>query len=185
MKPNPLPQLILDADPFLRRCGIPYWALAQFRQMRLEDLYLLVDFDTPGLGEAPGTAGVSLTRERGYYRLNAGWLAHLGKNARRRGHLWAWVDFKILPNRKIELIQTGTPGPDNRLEALRLVELVLRRAVLLSRWARRDGDKKAWFAMSPDFFHNRTDSETGALEWLERMRGPALGRSSYPPLKEF
>lgn len=182
MTKSSLPKIILDADPLLSRWGLPHWAWARIRELRVGESLLLVDFDGPGIGKCPGTAGVSLTRERGgTFRLEAGWLAHLGKNAQRRGHLWAWVDFKMLPKRQLELVQPdGAPGQDTRRRALQLVQVVMRRAVLLARWAKRDGDDDAFIALAPQYFMTRHDSEEGAMVWLEKLRGPALVRDPAP-----
>jgi hypothetical protein len=174
--------IILDADAVFTRSGLPYWAIAQFRQMRAGDELSLVDFMAPGVCASTGQVSVTIRRERGYFRLDAGWTAHLGKNAQRRGHLWTWVHFKLLPNRKIELIQIGgIPGIDVRLHALRLVKVVLRRANLLSAWAKRDGDKDAFAAMALVFFRNRQETDDGAEQWLERLRGPELVRTASEP----
>jgi len=133
------------------------------------------------VGSTPSTAGVSLFREYGYFRLESGWLLNLGKNSMRRGHLWSWVEFKMLPGRKLELIKVGgAPDEDTRRRALYLVQVVLRRAKLLARWAERSGDRKAMVALSPSYFKSRTTTELDALTWLERMRGPELGK--YPTL---
>jgi len=172
-----LPPIVLDADPLLRRFGLPYWALARMREMRVGDQLLLVNFDAPDVvTRGHGHVAVTLTRERGgLFHIEAGWLAHLGRNAQRRGHLWSWAYFKILPHRKLELVQKGgAAGQDTRRRALQLVEVVMRRACALSRWAKRDGDRQAYAAMSPDFFMSRCATEVCALPWLEKLRGPAL-----------
>lgn len=179
-----LPPIILDIDPILRRCDLPYWALARFRALKVDESYLLADFDGPGLCDGAGNAGVSLTRgRRGVFHLEAGWMLHIGANARRRGHLWSWVDFKLLPGRKIELVQKAGRDTDVRMLAFRQVEKVLRRAALLARKAKAEGEKAAYAAITPARFMSRAESELGAAEWLEKLRGPALTRSVYPALQ--
>ena len=169
------PSLVLDADPFLVRSGLPYWALGRFREMRLGDEFALVAFEAPGIVGSSGYAGVTITRHRGFFRLSAVWTAHLGKNALRRGHLISRADFKLMPHRKLELVQVErTPGEDVRYEAFRQVERVLRRAVALSRWAKQSGDRRAASAITPDHFMCRYGAEPAAGAWLEGLRGPEL-----------
>ena len=176
------PPVVIDADPWLRSCRLPYCTLARFRAMRVGDVYLLVDFDGPGIVPAVGGRGaVHLERERGAYVLGAVWTLHLGRNARRRGHLWVpAMRFRILSGRRLELLEDKGPGAP--LDGLRLASVVLRRAALLSRWARASGEQSAggsWdrpsTALSPQFFHRRAGTEIAAAAvWLERLRGPAL-----------
>ena len=149
--------------------------------MRVGDVLVLVDFDAPNFCDSIGNAGVTLTRERGgMFRLEAGWVAHLGKNAQRRGHLLTWVDFKMCKGRQLELHQPSFFGPgDGRRQALDLVTVVMRRAVLLARWAKRDGDRAAYTALSPDHCMHGGGQPDGALAWLEKLRGPAL-RTTAP-----
>jgi hypothetical protein len=77
--------------------------------------------------------------------------------------------------RQLELRQPKflTDG-DGRRRALDLVTIVMRRAVLLSRWAKRDGDRDAYTALSPDHCMCGVGQPTGALAWLEKLRGPEL-----------
>ena len=174
--------VILDADPWLRSCRLPYFALAKFRAMRVGDAYLLVDFAGPGITPAvEGRGAVHLERERGAYVLSAVWTLHLGRNACRRGHLWVPATrFRILSGRRLELL--GDKGPGAPLEGLRLSAVVLRRSAQLSRWARASGEQGAggswtppFAALSPQFFHRRAGTEIAAAAvWLERLRGPAI-----------
>jgi hypothetical protein len=176
MQKSTLPQIVLDVDPLLRRWGLPYWTWARMRRMRVGDILVLADFDAPNICGILGNVGVTLTRERGgLFRLEAGWVAHLGKNAQRRGHLLTWVDFKMCNGRQLELHQPKFIGQgDGRLRALELVTVVMRRAVLLARWAKRDGDRAAYTALSPDHCMNGSGQPDGALAWLEKLRGPEL-----------
>jgi hypothetical protein len=167
----------LDVDPFLRRTGLPYWTWAKLRQMRVGQEFELVNFVAPGiLPEVEGAVAVTVERQRGgVFRLDAVWTAHLGKNAQRRGHLLVWAHFKMLPGRKLELLpDKSATRPDSHLWCLRLIRVVLRRAALLARWAKRDGDRDAFGALYPGFFGTRYGPEDGALRWLEKLRGPAL-----------
>lgn len=146
------------------------------RRMRVGETMVLADFDAPNFCGSIGNAGVTLTRERGgRFRLEAGWVAHLGKNAQRRGHLLTWVDFKMCAERQLELHQPGFFGEgDGRRRALDLVTVVMRRAALLARWAKQDGDRDAYTALSPDHCMNGGGRPDGALAWLEKLRGPNL-----------
>lgn len=112
-------------------------------------------------------------RRGGVFRLEAAWIAHLGKNARRRGHLWVHVDFKMLPGRKLELIPyKSESGDDYHFHALRLIEVVMRRAVLLAAWAKRSGDLEACRAIAPSGFMSRYFPQDGALWWLKGLSCP-------------
>ena len=182
MQKSSLPPIILDVDPLLRRWGLPYWTWARLRKMRVGDTMVLADFDAPDLCGVQGNAGVTVSRERGgRFRIEGGWLAHLGKNAMRRGHMLTWVDFKMCNGRQLELLQprSFSDGEDGRRRALEMVTVIMRRAVLLSRWAKRDGDRDAYMALAPDYCMCGSGQPDGALAWLEKMRGPEL-RSTAP-----
>ncbi|KVP96626.1 hypothetical protein WJ97_12135 [Burkholderia ubonensis] len=169
--------LILDVDPFLRRCGLPCWTWAQIRRLRVGQQLQLVNFLAPGLcATLDGGATVTIERMRGgIYRLEAAWLAHLGKNAKRRGHLWVWVDFKMLTGRRLELIPSkSATRADSHTWCLRLIEVVLRRAGLLALWAKREGDSDAFGALMPCLYRHRHGQDDGAMAWLEKRRGPPL-----------
>lgn len=183
MQKSSLPQIVLDVDPLLRRWGLPPWAWARFREMRVGDTLALADFDAPNLCGIDGNAGVTVTRQRGgVFRLEAGWVVHLGKNALRRGHLLTWVDFKMCKGRQLELHQPHFFAEgDGRRRALELVTIVMRRAVLLARWAKRDGDRAAYTALAPDHCMSGSGQPDGALAWLEKLRGPEL--TATPPAK--
>ncbi|KVP39870.1 hypothetical protein [Burkholderia ubonensis] len=175
MQKNPVTSLVLNIDPLLRRWGLPYWTWAQIRKLRVGQELLLVDFLAP-CGAVEGVVSVTIERMRGgIFRLDAGWIAHLGKNAWRRGHLWAQLDFRMLTGRQLELIpRKSETGADYHFHALRQIEVVMRRASLLARWAKRDGDREASWAMTPAAFMTRYHAQDGALAWLDKMRGPGL-----------
>lgn len=177
MTKSTLPPLLIDVDPLLRRWGLPYWTWARLRAMRVGDVKQFASFDAPCFGEVLGSVGVTVVREKGgFFRVEAGWVAHLGRNAMRRGHMLTWVDFKMRPGRQIELFQPrGFGDGDFRSGALRQVTVILRRANLLARWAKRDGDRDAYTSMSPDHCMFGGGSDAGALHWLEKLRGPELG----------
>ena len=170
--------VVIDADRWLRSCRLPYYALAQFRKMRVGDMYLLADFNGPGIvPECEGVAAVHLERERGAFVLSAVWTLHLGRNAKRRGHLWVPATrFRIIAGRRLELFDDELPGAP--IDGLRLSARVLRRSALLARWAKASvegGHRGAPFAaMHPAFFHCRFGTESGAVWWLNLLRGPAL-----------
>lgn len=175
MKIANLPELLIPADPLLAAAGLPYYALAKIRNLRVGEGYTLVNFAAPGFCGTTANVSATIVRERrGIYRLEAGWMAHLGKNAQRRGHLWSWAFLRLKPGRQFELVQADGPGPDVRRVSLRMVEKVLRRAVLLADWAKRSGDTAAFRAISPAFFYSRCEEDVMGLHWLERLRGPAL-----------
>lgn len=169
-----LPPLIVDADPWLRRFRLPYWALARLRAMRVGDTLLLTEFEAPGLADGTGVAGVCVTRLRGSFQMESVWTAHLGKNALRRGHLWWSVSFKVLAGRRLALLQPEPWEGDFRLAGLRQAAVVLRRSRMLARWAAAAGDSRAAAALEPLNFMTRHDIETDALRWLEGLRGPAV-----------
>lgn len=167
-----LPPLLVDANLWLRRFRLPYWTLASLRKMPIGDVLLLTEFQAPGLVQGTGLAGVSVTRYRGYFQLEVVWTAHLGKNARRREHVWWSMEFKLRPGRQLELLQQAWIDGDFRMAGMRQAEVVLRRARLLSRWAARAGEPRAAAALEPSHFHTRKGPETDALRWLESLRGP-------------
>jgi hypothetical protein len=176
MTKSTLPAIIIDVDPLLRRWGLPFWTWARLRQLRVGETLTLAAFEAPCFGAVNGSVGVTVSRERGgIFRVEAGWVAHLGKNAQRRGHLLTWVDFKMCAGRQLELIQPRFLGDgDCRRRALHMVTVVMRRAVLLAHWAKRDGDRSAYTSMSPDHCMTGSGSDDGALSWLEKLRGPEL-----------
>lgn len=181
--------IIVDADEWLRSMRLPYWALNQFRTMKVGDELPLVGFSGPGLHDTmQGEASVVLSRNRGAFELDAGWLLHVGKNAQIRGHLWSAVGFKILPGRKLELLSShkGPAGEDIRLACMSHVTLVMRRAALLSRWAKSSGDGASWSQMHPGGFAARSRRGGAAEEvpFLLGLRGPDVSSARvrrYPP----
>ena len=181
MQKSRFDSLILDIDPLLRRWGLPYWAWAKFRRLRVGQQLLLVDFLAP-CGPSDGAVAVTLERLRGgRLRLDAAWIAHLGKNAMRRGHLWVQLEFKMLPGRQIELIPSkSATGEDYHFRALRLIEVVMRRAVLLARWAKHSGDLEACWAISPSSYMSRCSPRDDALSWLDTLRGPEPWTTARP-----
>lgn len=185
MTKSTLPPLLIDVDPLLRQWGLPFWTWARLRDLRVGDSLAFASFDAPGFGGATGSVGVTVSRERGgIFRIEAGWVAHLGKNAQRRGHLLTWVDFKMRSGRQLELHQPQfLGGGDCRRQALRQVTIVLRRAVLLARWAKQDGDRAAYTALAPDHCMCGGGSDSGALAWLERLRGPEVRAAEPIPVQ--
>jgi hypothetical protein len=182
--------VIVDADPWLRRMRLPHYALSQFRQMKLHDEFLLVDFEGPGISSAnPGVAAVTLSRDRGgIFHIEVGWLMHLGAKTQKRGHLWWDAEFKLLPGRRLELLAAHgrRPNADARdpVKDMRMVALVMRRAALLARWACLAGDRRAGAAMHPQFFDGRMEREVEAADWLENLTGPGQHRpKGRAPLK--
>jgi hypothetical protein len=165
-----------EIDPLLQRWALPYWTWAQIRKLRAGQELTLVDFVAPGLFPSiDGAVTVVVRRIRGAFRLEAAWTAHLGKNAQRRGHLWVWADFRMLPDRKLELVPSiSESGADASPRMLRLVDMVMRRAVALSNWAKRDNDIDAFSALAPSGFMSRQFQTDEALRWLENLRGPEL-----------
>ena len=168
---------VLDADPWLRRARLPYWALAQFRKMRVGDMFNLTDFSGPSIcGSLTGAAAVSIERERGAYFLSGIWTLHVGKNAKRRGLIFTEARFRILPGRRLEMLAScgDVLSRDGSRDGMRLAALILRRAAQLGRWAEADGDVEAYLTMHPEFFRGRSAPNSAAEAWLEKLRGPRL-----------
>jgi len=167
---------VINADPWLRRSGLPYCALSYFRQMRVGDEYLLVDFAGPGFARGVlGYATVHLARERGSFNLSGIWTLHLGRNAVKRGHIWVPESrFRLLKGRRFELLPTSLGQKNISHDGMRLVAHLLCRAALLARLARDEGASEAYVAMHPLFFPDREGTEDGAITWLEKLRGPAF-----------
>lgn len=168
-----LPPLLVDADPWLRKFRLPHWALGQIRKLKLGEVMTIVAFSAPTKHGRNGEVLVTITRNRGSYRLETTWLANLKGKQQKSGHIWWWVDFKLAPGRKLELIQeVAQNGRDSRLEGLHYAALVLRRGALLARAARRDGEMDAARAMDPGWFMWHDDLDGRALEWLVKLGEP-------------
>lgn len=200
MNTEPSKSVIINAGTWLRRMRLPYYALAKFRKMKLNDEFRLVDFEGPhiwAVGQAaeklvdlygswtehldeseftvsvPGMAFARLERCRGFFRLEATWTVAIGSNAGRRDHIWEEVmEFKLLQDRRLEIFaQRKYAGVCDPLKQVRLTTTVCRRAHALAEWAYKSGDTQAGSAMSPQWFEDRTRFLGGDLN--ERYLRPA------------
>lgn len=165
---------LLDANTWLKASSLPYWTLAALRDMRVGDEYALADFMGPGLcGSRGGLAQVVVTRVRGGWYVNSLWTLHLGKNAWRRGHIYAQARFRIAPERQFELLP-DKPGArvEDSLAGMRAAALILRRSAALARWAKAQNSMRAYLNLHPQFFRSRRGPGEEAVNWLEAMRGP-------------
>lgn len=157
--------MLIDADRWLRGTGLPYWTVAKLREMKVGEVLSLVDFEGPGItGALTGSARVVVERKRGYWSFSALWLLYVGRNAFRRGTLWAPdVHFRVKPGRTLEFIGNDD-GSDYILQ-------VLRRCRHLAKWAKDAGDRKAYVAMLPFPVHpsERASRDKDAVEWLFQM----------------
>lgn len=160
--------VIVDADPWLRRARLPYWGLAQIRQLKVGEGIDLVHYQAPLFSGREGVVSVSIERERGKYRMHVVWLSSIEKNrAKPRGHIWWEFAFKLLPGRKFELIpERDSAIPESLKRGLDVAALVLRRSDVLAEAAKRDGDKAAARALRPRCYLGAENRSQDALNWL-------------------
>ncbi len=159
------PLHIVDADRWLRGTGLPYWTVAQLREMKVGDVLTLVDFKGPGITRGSlGSVRIAVERKHGFWSFDAIWLLYIGRNAYRRGTIWAPdVRFKLKPGRLLEFI-----GDADASDSIRLM---LRWCRHLAKWAKRAGDGNAYAAILPlsILWPERSNREFDAVEWLSQM----------------
>lgn len=169
---------VLDADEWMRGTGLPYWTVAALREMKVGDGLTILDFKGPGLSaNHEGSVGVSVERKRGCWEFSALWLSEIGRNSRRRGHIFVpGARFKLLSGRKIEAMSSVD------LDGMRLVRLILRRSSTLTRWAEESGDRLAAGALNPSHFPTRSKPDAApermAEAWLSQLAGSREQASS-------
>ena len=162
-------KIIIDADKWMRGTGLPYWTVAALREMKVGDGLTILDFTGPGFSpDHQGSVGVSVERRRGCWEFSALWLSEIGRNARRRGHIFVpGAKFKLLPGRKIEVMSNLDQ------DGMRLVRLILCRSSKLAKWARESGDRLAAGALSPSHFPTRSKLDAApermAEAWLSQI----------------
>ncbi|WP_037586985.1 hypothetical protein [Stenoxybacter acetivorans] len=135
--------LLIDGDKLLRDLRLPYFTIAQLREMKVGDCYELFDVYEPGLWQgdmsASANAFAAIERVYGSCRLSGLWLLNIG-NAKRRGYLYVdEIRIKLLPNRTFELLPYRQGGEQAALNGLRLFVRICRLAHRLAVMARNAG----------------------------------------------
>lgn len=162
-------RVVIEMDKWMRGTGLPYWTVAAIREMKVGDSFIILDYTGPGLSpEHQGRVSVAIDREHGAWVFSALWLAQIGRNAHKRGHIFvSCARFKLIAHRRIEV------SDGSSLRGMHLVRLILRRSFALSRWARLAGEREAAAALDPSYFRSRTEKilepEGMAEEWLAQI----------------
>ncbi|MBN3780472.1 hypothetical protein G3O06_23445 [Burkholderia sp. Ac-20345] len=146
-------RITVDADPWLRRLGLPYYTLAILRDMRIDDEVVLFDYDGPCIvpgGDTPGRVAALVERVKGQWRYEALWMIGVGKCNMRRGTIWTFGTFKVEKGRRLS-------WPEKDMAAMRLFERVVRLSNRLARMARASGDKSSSKALTPYPYRNYGD----------------------------
>lgn len=137
--------LVTDGDRFLKDLRLPYCTISSLRQMRVGDVFDLMDFYGPPMftDGKPQSASASVERVRGGLRFSALWMLHVGKT-KLRGHMWCSGFVMVLrPGRKFEMVKETDIGH------LKLFVRIIRLATRLADMAKKAGDKDAAYKMRP------------------------------------
>lgn len=116
---------IIDGHKWLRSLRIPMWALAQIRELRVGESYLIGHFDGPsGLPNEDGVASAAITREpgKGNYSFSAIWLLSFGR--RQHTHLFTTGPFVLRPGREIVIEADFLPHERSFRQVCRQIMLV-------------------------------------------------------------
>ncbi|WP_321874500.1 hypothetical protein [Burkholderia ubonensis] len=138
-------RIVCDADPWLRRLGLPYYTLAILRDMRVGDEVVLFDYEGPCIvpgGDTPGRVAAMVERVKGEWRFEALWMVGIGKNDKRRGTIWTFGRFKVEKSRRLS-------WPEKDMAAMRSFERIVRLSNRLAKMARAAGDSSSRRAMTP------------------------------------
>jgi hypothetical protein len=137
--------LAIDGDRFLKDLRLPYCTISSLRQMRVGDVFELMDFYGPPMftdGE-PLSASASIERVRGGLRFSGLWMLHVGKT-KLRGHMWcSGFEMVLRPSRKFEMVKETDIGH------LKLFVRIIRLATRLADMAKKAGDRDAAYKMRP------------------------------------
>lgn len=138
-------RIVRDADPWLRRLGLPYYTLSILLEMRVGDEVVLFDYDGPPIVPGATVRGRGVARiERcrdGQWRYDALWMLGIGK-LYQRGTIWTFGAFKVQKFRRLSWEVKDA-------EAMRVFEHVLRLSSRLARMARARGDCVSMQALKP------------------------------------
>lgn len=146
--------LLINGHDWMKTLGLPLWTIAKMRDMRIGEELALFGFTGPAMSPktGPTMAHATVIRHRGGYRLEVFWMLHVG-NAKRRGHIWSWIDFVLEKGSTIRFVPERPGTPETTVAAIRAseksVRLVCRLVARLREMAKKAGNRTSAFAMRP------------------------------------
>lgn len=166
--------IVFDGHDWAGRLRLPYWTIAKLREMRVGDELPIFEFFGPPMLENLGPSRVSccVQREKGLWRLDVLWMAHIGK-ARKRGHIWSWVNFHLGAGSMVTLLSEEGQDASELLRAEFQVRRVCRLVGRLQRMADRAGDRRSMVSMMPSPGHWRRESDV--VPFLQQIAAHPLG----------